>query len=181
MTDMTEEVVVAVYESGVRAQQALDKLIAAGVDKSKVSIVSRNVKGQEADVKRALQLGDEMERDATLGAGIGALIGALGGGTVMSTFGATVLVVAGPIVAITGAIVGGLVGAMAGWGVHKDQAAEYQKKVEAGKVLLLVHGDPATAAEAERLLRLTHPEEIHLHAKVDDGDDPRVDDVTKKK
>jgi hypothetical protein len=177
---MTEECVVAVYESGVRAQLALEKLLASGFNKAKVSIVSRSVKGQEADVKRALQLGDEMERDATLGAGIGALIGALGGGTVMSAFGATVLVVAGPIVALTGLIVGGLVGAMAGWGVHKDQAAGYQKKVEAGKVLLIAHADPVAVADAERILRTTSPEEIHLHAKVDDADDPSVDDFHKK-
>src|SRR3954468_13203993 len=117
---MSVDCVVAVYESGVRAQLALEKLTGAGFDKSNISFVSRSVKGQEADVKRALQLGDEMEKDGLLGAGIGAVIGALGGGTVMSAFGATVLIVAGPIVALTGAIVGGLVGAMSGWGVHKD-------------------------------------------------------------
>jgi outer membrane lipoprotein SlyB len=179
---MSTECVVAVYESGVRAQLALEKLTSAGFDKSGISFVSRNVKGQEADVKRALQLGDEMEKDGILGAGIGAVIGALGGGGVMSAFGATVLVVAGPIAALTGAIVGGLIGAMSGWGVHKDQAAAYQKKVEAGKVLLIVHNsDPAKIADAERTLRLTHPEEIHLHAKVDDADDPRVDDLHAKK
>jgi outer membrane lipoprotein SlyB len=178
---MTDQCVVAVYESGVRAQLALEKLLAAGFSKANVSIVSRNVKGQEVDVRKALELGDEMETDGILGAGIGAVIGAIGGGTVMSAFGATVLIVAGPIAALTGLVVGGLIGAMSGWGVHKDQAAEYQKKVEAGKVLLITHSnDPTKIADAERVLRLTSPEEIHLHSKVDDADDPRVDDLHKK-
>ncbi len=175
---MSQECVVAVYESGIRAQLALEKLLAAGFPKSGVSVVSRSLKGAESDVKKALQFGDDMERDGTLGAGIGAIVGALGGGTVMTAFGASVLVVAGPLVALTGAIVGGLVGAIAGWGIHHDQAAKYQQKIQSGKVLLVAHdSNPQQVAEAEKVLRLTNPEELHLHAKVDDADDPRVDDL----
>ena len=175
---MSEECVVAIYESGVRAQLALEKLLASGFPRANISLVARSVKGAEADVKRAIQFGDQMEKDGTLGAGIGAIIGALGGGTAMSVFGATVLVIAGPIAALTGAIVGGLIGAISGWGVHRDKAAEYQKKVESGKVLLIAHhSDPRKVAEAEKVLRLTSAEGLHLHAKVDDADDPRVDDV----
>ncbi len=175
---MATECVVAVYENGTRAALAVEKLTASGFPKANVSFVARSVKGAEADVRRALQLGDESERDATLGAGIGGLIGAIGGTTVISAAGVSVLVVAGPLVALTGAIVGGLVGAITGWGVHRDRAGEYQKKVEAGKVLLLAHGDdPRRLADAKKILQLTHPEELHLHAKVDDADDPRVDDT----
>jgi hypothetical protein len=174
---MTEECVVAVYENGIRAQQAIEKLIASGFPKSNVSLVARSAKGAEADVKRTLQFGDDMEKDGILGAGIGAIVGLLGGGTAMSAFGATVLVIAGPIVAVTGAVVGGLIGAIAGWGVHHDRAAEYQKKVEAGKVLLIAHhADPQKIAQAEKVLQTTKPDELHLHAKTDDGDDPSVDD-----
>jgi hypothetical protein len=175
---MAKECVVAVYDSGVRAALAVEKLTAAGFSKANISFVARSVKGAETDVKRALQFGDETEKDATLGAGIGGLVGALGGATAISAAGVSVLIVAGPLVALTGAIVGGVIGAIAGWGIHRDRAAEYQKKVEAGKVLLRAHGDdPRKVAEAEKILQLTHPEELHLHVKVDDGDDPRVDDT----
>lgn len=174
---MATQCLVAVYDSGTRAVLAVDKLTASGFPRDSVSFVARSLKGQETDVKRALQLGDETERDATLGAGIGALVGTVGGTTAISAAGVSVLVVAGPLVALTGAIVGGIIGAISGWGVHRDRAAEYQQKVEEGKVLLLAHGeDPRKLAEAEKVLQLTNPEELHLHAKVDDADDPRVDD-----
>jgi len=177
---MADQCVVAVYDSGLRAHLAVEKLTAAGFPKSNISTVARSLKGQEAEVKRILQFGDQMEKDATLGAGIGALIGALGGGTAISLAGVSVLVVAGPLVALTGAIVGGIVGAITGWGIHRDRAAEYQKKVESGKVLLLARSsDPLQITEAEKLLRLTNPLELHLHSKVDDADDPSVDDTRK--
>lgn len=175
---MPEQCVVAVYDSGVRAHLALEKLAGSGFPKARISTVARSVKGQEADVKRVLQFGDQMEKDATLGAGIGAIIGALGGGTAIAAAGVSVLVVAGPLVALTGAIVGGIVGAMTGWSVHRDHAANYQRKVESGKVLVIAHGsDPIQLSEAEKTLRLTNPLEIHHHAKTDDADDPRVDDL----
>ena len=174
---MPEQCVIAVYDSGIRAHLAMEKLTGSGFPRSRISTVARSVKGQEADVKRILQFGDQMERDATLGAGIGAIIGALGGATAIVA-GASVLVVAGPLVALTGAIVGGLVGAITGWSVHRDHAADYQRKVESGKVLLIAHGsDPIQLSEAEKTLRLTNPLEIHHHAKTDDADDPRVDDL----
>src|SRR5690349_6398702 len=126
---MPKQCIVAVYENGVRAALAVEKLTASGFPRGDVSFVARSVKNQETEVKRALQLGDDSERDATLGAGIGALIGAVGGTTAISAAGLSVLLVAGPIVALTGAIVGGVIGAISGWGVHHDRAAEYQKKV----------------------------------------------------
>lgn len=174
---MATECVVAVYENGVRASLAVEKLMAAGFTKADISVVARSVKGAETEVKRALQLGDESERDATLGAGIGGLIGAIGGTTAISAAGIGVLIVAGPLVALTGAVVGGLIGAITGWGVHRDRAAEYQKLVGEGKVLLIVHSDnPERISEAAKLLQLTTPEGIHMHERSDDGDDPRVDD-----
>jgi outer membrane lipoprotein SlyB len=177
-TKTATECVVAVYDSGVRAQLAVEKLLGAGITRDHISLFARSLRGAEADVKRAVQFGDESEKDAMLGAGVGGIIGALGGSALTMAAGAAVLVVAGPLVALTGAIVGGLVGSIAGWGIHRDRAAEYQKMVEAGKVLLIVHSeDPALVAKAEKLLQLTHPESLNLHAKVDDGDDPRVDDT----
>ena len=175
---MAEECVVAVYENGVRAQQAIEKLIAAGFPKANVSLVARSVKGAEADVKQALQFGDDMEKDATLGAGIGAVIGLLGGGTAMLVFGTTVLVVAGPIAAVTGAVVGGLIGGHRRLGRASRSGGQYQKKVEAGKVLLIAHHiDPQKIAQVEKFLQTTKAEELHLHSKTDDGDDPSVDDL----
>jgi hypothetical protein len=79
---------------------------------------------------------------------------------------------------MTGVVVGGLIGAIRGWSVHKDHIPGYEAKIKAGKVLVLAHGNnPLKVAEAERVLQATEPDEIHLHAAVDDGDDQRVDDM----
>ena len=90
------------------------------------------------------------------------------------------VVIAGPLAAMTGVVVGGLIGAISGWGVHKDHIAKYEQKIKSGKVLVLAHGsDPQKVAAAEKLLQTTKPDEIHLHAEVDDADDGRVDDLKK--
>ena len=56
---MADQCIVAVYDSGVRAHLAFEKLTAAGFPKSNISTVARSLKGQEADVKRILQFGDQ--------------------------------------------------------------------------------------------------------------------------
>src|SRR5690606_15806378 len=76
---MAMQCVVAVYDSGTRASLAVNKLTEAGFPRENISFVARSLKGEETEVKRALELGDSTERDATLGAGIGGLIGAVGG------------------------------------------------------------------------------------------------------
>jgi hypothetical protein len=168
--------VIAIYDDRIGATVGAEKLKEAGISNDNISMVARSIDGVDHDVKHAVQLGDDTERDAIIGAGVGGAAGLMGGSALTAVAG--VLLVAGPLVALTGAIVGGLVGAIAGWGVHRDRAAEYQQKVEQGKVLLIVHGDdPLLLATAERELRLTNATEVNLHTKVDDGDDPRVDDT----
>jgi outer membrane lipoprotein SlyB len=176
---MAEEIVVAVYKDSLQAKSAIDKLIASGFPQENISLVSASLNNEPAAVKRALELGDQSEKDAMVGAGIGAAIGALGGATVVTLAGVGV-VIAGPLAAWTGVVVGGLIGAISGWGVHKDHVARYEQKIKSGHVLVLAHGpDPLQVAEAEKVLHATKPDEIHLHAKVDDADDRRVDDLKK--
>lgn len=174
---MAEECVVAVYENTQQAKAAIDRLIASGFAQQYISLVTKSLQNETAAVKRALELGDQAEKDAAIGAGIGSIIGLLGGATVVSMAGMGV-VVAGPLGAMAGAVVGGIIGAIRGWSVHKDHIPKYEEKVRAGKVLVLAHGnDPRAVAAAEKTLHATRPLEIHLHAKVDDADDRRVDDL----
>ncbi len=177
---MAEECVIAVYDNTQSAKSAIDKLIASGFPQQNISLVTASLKNEPAAVKQAIEFGDESEKDAVIGAGIGAAIGALGGGTVVTFAGLGVLI-AGPLAALTGVVVGGLIGSIAGWSVHKDHIAKYEQKIKSGKVLVIAHGsDPRKVAEAEKILQATKPSEIHLYAKSDDGDDFRVDDFGEK-
>jgi outer membrane lipoprotein SlyB len=176
---MAEECVVAVYKNTLDAKAAIDKLIASGFPQSNVSLVTASLKNEPAAVKRALELGDDAEKDAAIGAGIGGVIGLLGGATVVSMAGAGV-VIAGPLGALTGVVVGGLIGAIRGWSVHTDHIPKYEEKIKSGQVLVIAHGsDPRKVAAAEKTLHATRPTEIHLYASTDDADDPRVDDLPK--
>jgi hypothetical protein len=174
---MAEECVVAVYQNTMQAKAALDKLLASGFPQSNVSLVTATLKNEPAAVKRALELGDDAEKDAAIGAGIGGVIGLIGGGTVVSLAG-TGVVIAGPLGALTGVVLGGLIGAIRGWSVHSDHIPKYEEKIKQGKVLVIAHGsDPRKIAAAEKTLHTTNPSEIHLYASSDD--DPRVDDLPK--
>ena len=75
---MAEECVVAVYPDTLRAKSAIDKLIASGFPQQNISLVTASLKNEPAAVKRALELGDQSEKDAVIGAGIGAAVGAAG-------------------------------------------------------------------------------------------------------
>ena len=176
---MAEECVVAVYKNTTQAKAAIDKLIASGFPQTNISLVTATLKNEPAAVKRALELGDNSEKDAAIGAGIGGAIGLLGGATVVSLAGIGV-VIAGPLGALTGVVVGGLIGAIRGWSVHSDHIPKYEEKVKAGQVLIIAHGsDPRKIAAAEKTLLTTGPSEVRLYAATDDADDPRVNDLRK--
>ena len=177
---MAEECVVAVYSDTLKAKAAIDKLIGSGFPQSNISLVTATLKDEPAEVRRALELGDNAEKDAAIGAGIGGVIGLIGGGTVVTLAG-TGVVIAGPLGALTGVVVGGLIGAIRGWSVHTDHIPKYEQKIKQGKVLVIAHGsDPQPVAAAEKTLHATRPDEIHLYASTDDADDPRVNDLKKK-
>jgi outer membrane lipoprotein SlyB len=174
---MAEQSVVGVFENTTQARAAIDKLIASGFPNSNISLVTKSLTSEPAAVKKTLEFGDETEKDAAIGAGIGGVIGLLGGATVVSLAGMGV-VIAGPLGAMTGVVVGGLIGAIRGWSVHKDHIPKYEEKVQAGQVLVIAHhADPLKVANAEKVLQGTPHVSVRLYAKVDDADDRRVDDL----
>jgi len=159
---MSEECVVALYDSLADARSGVEALRQSGVPDSQISLVTRTLK-PEGEVREALEFGDDAERDAAIGAGAGALLALIAETAVFAATGMGAFLVLGPLVA--GAMVGGLIGSAAGWGVHHDHIPEYEEKLHAGKVLVLAHGDPVIVAEAENVLDETRPAELHLHAE----------------
>ncbi len=188
----SKQCVVAVYKKLAGAEDAMQAIDRGGFPMDLVSLVSVSLK-TEADedvqsyhnlpatcprtcngsvecewsgacVPKILQFGDNMEKDAAIGAGVGGLLGLFAGASVLTATDAGSAVFLVPIMATTG-IVGALLGAMAGWGVHSEHLFGYGQKVKAGRALLLVHGNPLEVAKANGILQNTKPAELHMHAE----------------
>ena len=171
----TEECVVAMYKSLDSARSAVEALSRSQFPNKQVSLVASGVE-DEKELRKALQTGDEAQKDAAVGAGVGGLVGVLVGASLLTIPGVGLLFIAGPIAAgFTGAVVGAFLGALGGWGVHKDHIAQYEEEVRSGKLLVIAHGDPAQVALAERVLTDTDYTKLHLHA-ADSSDSPEIDD-----
>jgi outer membrane lipoprotein SlyB len=172
---MDQQSVVAVYESRDDAREAVHILKRAGISHDHISLVAPRQPGDPDSIDE-LKFGDDSIRDAGVGAGVGGLVGLLSGAIVLAATGGGAAFIVGPLAAgATGAIVGALLGAMEGWGVHRHRLQEYEDAIEQGKILVIVHGDPETVSQAERLLQETQSKEIHMHARTGD-DSPEVDD-----
>jgi hypothetical protein len=170
---LPDECVVGVFDSAAKAETAVKDLNEVGFGSDRVSVIRRHF---DPDPKAAeeMSLGDDSLRDAAIGGAMGGVVGAAGAATLMAT-GVGIVLMSGPLVALTGAIVGAFLGAMRGWGVREHHLKQYEKDVEEGKTLVVVSGDPTTVARAEQLLRLMPAEKVYLHART--GDDSReVDD-----
>lgn len=159
---MSSECVVALYDTTADATEAVEALNRAGFPRDQVSVATKTLK-PEAEVRQALEFGDESAKDAAIGAGAGVLVGLLSATAIWSVTGAGVFFLAGPILAP--GIVGMLLGAAVGWRVHKDHLPYFEKKLREGKVLVIAYGDPRQAAEAERVLQDTEPVKLHLYTK----------------
>ncbi|MEQ9410990.1 MAG: hypothetical protein RIK87_24980 [Fuerstiella sp.] len=168
---MSEECVIAIYNTIDPAKEAVLALKESGFPSDQMSLATKTLK-LEAEVREAIEFGDEMAKDAAIGAGAGALLAVFAEATAVAITGMGAFLVAGPIV--MGAIVGGLMGAANGWGVHKDHIPVYEKKLHEGKVLLIAHGDPVNVALADRILQGTDPLELHLHAE-SSADAPEIE------
>lgn len=140
------------------AERAVRALLDAGLTQDQISIVAK-------ERGRAQQVAEETGTETAKGAGIGAATGGLLGGLAGLLVGAASLaipgigvVVAGPLaVALSGAaaggLTGGLAGALTGWGLSKDEADQYQQRLEAGDILVVVAaGD--REPEARRILNV---------------------------
>lgn len=165
--------VVGVYASMDAAQLAVHILHRAGLAPDHVSVVARHI-DPHSKAGEELALSDDSVRDAAIGATLGGVAGVLGDAALLLLTGIGGFVIAGPLLALTGAVAGAFLGAMRGWGVHQSQIHKYEELVKAGKVLVTVDGDAELVAEAERLLKETGADQLHVYAGTDDTGD--VDD-----
>ncbi len=157
--------VVGVFADAGQAERALNGLKAAGFPPEQVSVVAKD----RADTQQLAE--HEMTGEGpTSGAVAGGILGGLAGFVV----GISAMVVPGigPIVgagillstlagAGIGAATGGLIGALMGHGVPEEDARGYEAHVDAGRILLTVHGtDGAEAAQARAVFDANQGQDV---------------------
>ena len=150
-------VVVGNYSSETDAERVVRNLQEAGFGSESISIVAQD-KDRAQDV--AQDTGTDVAEGAGIGAATGGVLGVLGGllvGATALTIPGIGIVVGGPLAAVlvggaTGAVTGGLAGALAGLGVSEDDAKQYQQRMEAGDILVVVAAGEREA-EARRIMQ----------------------------
>jgi hypothetical protein len=145
--------IIAVYDNTATAEQVVNDLVNAGIDRSNIGFAVNNPAARGAKTGNDAYTGDV---SAAEGAGFGAVIGGLTGLLIglgaLAIPGIGPIIAAGPLAAAltgltvgmgAGAITGGLVGGLVDLGVPEDEAGMYAEAVRRGGALVsaTVHSD----------------------------------------
>lgn len=139
--------VVGLYDELEDAREAVDELVEAGVPRSDISLVARDVTGEYGSYVDTYDEGEEVGEAAASGAVGGAVVGGLMGLLVgLGAFaipGVGPVIAAGPLAAALagagiGAATGGILGALVEWGIPESEAGYYAEGVRRGGTLLAV-------------------------------------------
>jgi hypothetical protein len=167
---MSDDAVVAGYETHSQAEAALKELQRAGFDMKRLSIVGKDYHTEET-VVGYYNGGDRMKRWGKAGAFWGGFWGLLFGSGFFLIPGIGPVLVAGPLVAwiisaLEGAVVfGGLSAIGAGFysiGIPKDSIVQYEAALKADKFLVLAQGTHEEAEKARGIMG-TQASEIAVH------------------
>jgi hypothetical protein len=151
-----DRAVVAVVSDMDAAQDAVERLIAAGIGRDHVSIVGKDAKSARR-VNGFVTTGSIAGQSAAAGAWIGGVFGLLMGTALLFVPGAGPLIVLGPLAAAAlgaaeGGLLGGAVAVLLGHFVEDDERQRYEQLVRDGCCLIVVHGDEQEVARAGQLL-----------------------------
>jgi uncharacterized membrane protein len=164
----SHDMVVGVFNTPDQAEQTVQQLIEAGVTPEHISVIARDFETKN-QVTGFLTTGDVARGMAGTGAWVGGLFGLLAGGTAM-LWAPVVgpLVVLGPLVttalgALQGGVVGGLMGAILGKGLEKERILKYERDVQAGKLLVVVHGTPEELEKVRTIMNASDGEDVAIY------------------
>jgi hypothetical protein len=159
--------VFGIYSSSVRAERAVDRLMADGFLSNDISVLL-------PDSKSTKDFAHQKDTKAPEGTATGVAAGGLLGGTlgVLAGIGTLAIPGVGPLIAAgpimgglaglgVGGAVGGLIGALVGMGIPEYEAKRYEGRIKAGGVLLSVHCDTSDEITlAKNILEQTGAEDI---------------------
>jgi len=145
--------IVGIFKTENHAIKAIEGLRSSGYTDDEISIITKDEDKYNSltdKVGKDITNNKEVASGAAAGAVTGGTIGGLGGLLLglgaLAIPGVGPIVAAGPIAAaITGALAGGAVGGLAGalidYGVPEVEAKEYEERINAGDILVLVDDD----------------------------------------
>lgn len=157
---------IAEYETNAAAKVGLEVLETDHFTLQNVSVVS---KASDPAAKHLQELHDEKESKPQAPDGRSTSLGMLIGGTVAAPIAAGTLIgpfiIGGPLVGMAvGAAIGSLLGSLDRWGVSHNISADYEKRVRAGSVLVIVHDvDEIRLNDAKSLLQTTDPKSLEQY------------------
>ena len=156
-----EQCVVAELEDAQQWRTAMEVLYKSHFRNDEISTVTS---GDQLTAELPAVCEEEVEESPPTGSSLGvstavgtALGGYLGMMTIMGP-----LLIAGPLAGMAaGAAAGGVLASIRRWGLGEDAKADYQESLEAGHILLIVHGDNRRVEFAHKLLHTVGPLSLH--------------------
>jgi hypothetical protein len=159
--------VFGIYASREMAENAVDRMLAAGFRNEDISVLLQdNVGSKDFAHEKHSKAPEGTATGVVAGGIIGGTIGLLAGVGVLAIPGLGPLIAAGPIIAAlsgigSGGMLGGVIGALVGLGIPEYEAKRYEGRIKAGGILLSVHCDNAEwVSKAKQLLKESGAEDI---------------------
>jgi hypothetical protein len=159
--------VFGIYQTTLQAEQAVDRLMAAGFSSDDISVLlPDNRSTKEFAHEKNTKAPEGAATGVTAGAALGGTLGCLAGLGALAIPGVGPFIAAGPLVASlaglgVGGAVGGLIGALVGMGIPEYEAKRYEGRIKEGGVLLSVHCDTSDEiTRAKDLLKNTGAQDI---------------------
>lgn len=150
--------VVGLFETQHAAQSVVMDLIAAGFDRTQISVVAADPQGElyRQHIEDTGNLaGEGAATGLTSGAVVGGLLGLLiGAGVIFVPIG---ILAAGPVAGLiaggaAGAAAGGIIGGLIGLGIPDDMAEAYEEHVRQGATLVSVQADAGFVGRAHEIM-----------------------------
>jgi hypothetical protein len=155
--------VVGFYTSRASAEQAAANLVAEGIPRESISVLTADRRDDAPAIGPVHEIGADTEagRDAVYGA-----IAGFVAGTILAVIpGIGPILAVGPITAAltgigVGAAAGGVIGLLRDEGISEDEAEYYAEGIRRGGSLVSVRADDETEATASKVLERSGAEDV---------------------
>ncbi len=161
------QTVVGIFEQAADAERAVADLIAAGIAREKISLVTPQQQQEHVHIPGTnVEHVEDMAIGAVGGGLLGGMLGALVGMVAIAIPGIGPVIAAGPLAAAlggagatmvlgagAGAVGGGILGALTWAGITHEEAVVYEDLIRRGSTLVMVRAD---GAERERATAILH-------------------------